>query len=91
MMRNHLIEKKNEKVMMIQNRKKLQDRENKTKMEELDAKLMQRFSPDFLAAKKSNINPEDEILSEKSHREDETSKYKASSIQQKTDDYEIAK
>lgn len=60
MLRAHLIEKKNEKVMMIQNRKKIQDRENNHKMEELDAKLMQKISPDLLAAKKLVATMEDE-------------------------------
>lgn len=77
--------------MMIQNRKKMQDRQNRDKMENLDAKLMQRFSPDFLAAKKLTVNPEDDLLSEQSVREDEISKYKVSQFQSKTDEYEIAK
>jgi hypothetical protein len=47
-------------------------------MEQLDAKLMQRFSPEYMATRKLTINPDDEILSERSHIEDEISKLKVS-------------
>lgn len=78
-LRCHLIEKKNEKIMMIQNRKKIQDRENVIKMEKLGAKLLQSKSPQIEQVKKQTQDLEDDILSQSSEDKvlDEPQKQKA--------------